>query len=141
MRHSVIVDAPPQRAVSLNQGSTEILLSLGLADRMAGTATWADPIRANPAEGERCCQARLQPAGHGELHGDRLVGGGRFGQLLDRLPGGQCRSRCSVSAAGGARMFTASAADLMDTSRSVRLRLALTTVNASRARSAGSCSR
>lgn len=74
MRHSVIVDAPPQRAVSLNQGSTEILLSLGLADRMAGTATWADPIRANPAEGERCCQTRLQPAGHGELHGDRLVG-------------------------------------------------------------------
>ena len=36
----VVVDAPPQRAVSLNQSSTEILLSLGLADRMVGTATW-----------------------------------------------------------------------------------------------------
>ncbi|MGV9683363.1 ABC transporter substrate-binding protein, partial [Streptomyces cellulosae] len=29
---------------SLNQGTTEILLSLGLADRMAGTATWTDPV-------------------------------------------------------------------------------------------------
>ncbi|MBM9464987.1 ABC transporter substrate-binding protein [Aeromicrobium sp. YIM 150415] len=41
----VTVEAPPERAVSLNQGSTEILLSLGLADRMAGTATWTDPVR------------------------------------------------------------------------------------------------
>lgn len=47
---SVTVDAPPQRAVSLNQGSTEILLSLGLADRLAGTATWTDPVRADLAE-------------------------------------------------------------------------------------------
>ncbi|WP_143965550.1 ABC transporter substrate-binding protein [Gordonia zhaorongruii] len=38
------LDAPPQRIVSLNQGTTEVLLSLGLADRMAGTATWTDPI-------------------------------------------------------------------------------------------------
>lgn len=41
----VVVAAPPRRAVSLNQGSTEILLSLGLADRMTGTATWTDPVR------------------------------------------------------------------------------------------------
>ncbi|MFD3746108.1 ABC transporter substrate-binding protein [Nocardia sp. NPDC058633] len=47
---AVTVDAPPRRAVSLNQGSTEILLSLGLADRMVGTATWTDPVRANLAE-------------------------------------------------------------------------------------------
>ncbi|MFY0409837.1 ABC transporter substrate-binding protein [Solicola sp. PLA-1-18] len=40
----VVVEAPPQRAVSLNQGSTEILLSLGLGDRMVGTATWTDPV-------------------------------------------------------------------------------------------------
>ncbi|TDT42360.1 iron complex transport system substrate-binding protein [Streptomyces sp. BK208] len=40
----VRVAAPPRRAVSLNQGTTEILLSLGLADRMAGTATWTDPV-------------------------------------------------------------------------------------------------
>lgn len=33
-----------KRAASLNQGTTEILLSLGLADRMAGTATWTDPV-------------------------------------------------------------------------------------------------
>ncbi|MGY0055229.1 ABC transporter substrate-binding protein [Streptomyces sp. LZ34] len=40
----VHVDEPPQRAVSLNQGTTEIMLSLGLADRMVGTATWTDPV-------------------------------------------------------------------------------------------------
>lgn len=47
---AVTIDAPPRRAVSLNQGSTEILLSLGLADRMAGTATWTDPVRADLAD-------------------------------------------------------------------------------------------
>ncbi|MEU6907688.1 ABC transporter substrate-binding protein [Streptomyces coeruleorubidus] len=40
----VRVQAAPQHAVSLNQGTTEILLSLGLADRLAGTATWTDPV-------------------------------------------------------------------------------------------------
>ncbi|MFF5971243.1 ABC transporter substrate-binding protein [Streptomyces sp. NPDC012769] len=34
----------PRRAVSLNQGTTEIMLALGLADRMVGTATWTDPV-------------------------------------------------------------------------------------------------
>jgi iron complex transport system substrate-binding protein len=38
------VDSPPRRAVALNQGAAEIMLSLGLADRMAGTATWTDPV-------------------------------------------------------------------------------------------------
>ncbi|ROO90180.1 iron complex transport system substrate-binding protein [Actinocorallia herbida] len=38
------VEAAPRQAVSLNQGVTEILLSLGLADRLAGTATWTDPL-------------------------------------------------------------------------------------------------
>ncbi|MGW8526659.1 ABC transporter substrate-binding protein [Nocardiopsis sp. NPDC055824] len=42
--HEVTLDAPPQRAVSLNQGTTEILLSLGLEDQVVGTATWTDPI-------------------------------------------------------------------------------------------------
>ena len=42
--HKVTLKSAPKRAVSLNQGSTEILLSLGLADRMAGTATWTDPV-------------------------------------------------------------------------------------------------
>ncbi|MFI6335296.1 ABC transporter substrate-binding protein [Streptomyces sp. NPDC050535] len=41
---AVRVDTPPRRAVSLNQGTTEIMLALGLADRMAGTATWTDPV-------------------------------------------------------------------------------------------------
>ncbi|MFJ2439006.1 MULTISPECIES: ABC transporter substrate-binding protein [unclassified Streptomyces] len=38
------IGAEPRRAVSLNQGTTEIMLSLGLADRMVGTATWTDPL-------------------------------------------------------------------------------------------------
>ncbi|MFE5814375.1 ABC transporter substrate-binding protein [Streptomyces sp. NPDC056479] len=42
--HEVTLKAAPQRVVSLNQGTTEILLSLGLADRVAGTATWTDPV-------------------------------------------------------------------------------------------------
>ncbi|KUN09770.1 ABC transporter substrate-binding protein [Streptomyces yokosukanensis] len=42
--HQVTLKAPPKRAVSLNQGTTEILLSLGLADRTAATATWTDPV-------------------------------------------------------------------------------------------------
>ncbi|MFF5476603.1 ABC transporter substrate-binding protein [Streptomyces sp. NPDC012935] len=42
--HQVTLKSPPKRAVSLNQGTTEILLSLGLADRVAGTATWTDPV-------------------------------------------------------------------------------------------------
>ncbi|MFI0238674.1 ABC transporter substrate-binding protein [Streptomyces sp. NPDC016845] len=34
----------PRRAVALDQGSAEIMLSLGLEDRMVGTATWTDPV-------------------------------------------------------------------------------------------------
>ncbi|MBO3676333.1 ABC transporter substrate-binding protein [Streptomyces sp. NEAU-YJ-81] len=42
--HKVTVKFAPKRALSLNQGTTEILLSLGLADRIASTATWTDPV-------------------------------------------------------------------------------------------------
>ncbi|OON78019.1 ABC transporter substrate-binding protein [Streptomyces tsukubensis] len=42
-RHEKI-KSPLRRAVSLDQGSTEILLSLGLADRVVGTGTWTDPV-------------------------------------------------------------------------------------------------
>ncbi|MFB8045684.1 ABC transporter substrate-binding protein [Streptomyces hydrogenans] len=40
----VEIDRAPRRAVALDQGSAEIMLSLGLADRMVGTATWTDPV-------------------------------------------------------------------------------------------------
>ncbi|RLV56190.1 ABC transporter substrate-binding protein [Aeromicrobium phragmitis] len=40
----IMIEAPPQRVVSLDQNSTEILLSLGLEDRMVGTASWTDPV-------------------------------------------------------------------------------------------------
>lgn len=41
---SVTFSAAPQRTVSLDQDSTEILLSLGLQDRIVGTASWTDPV-------------------------------------------------------------------------------------------------
>ncbi|HYO41349.1 MAG TPA: ABC transporter substrate-binding protein [Nocardioidaceae bacterium] len=43
-------DAVPQRVVSLDQGATEILLSLGLGDRVVGTASWTDPVLPELAE-------------------------------------------------------------------------------------------
>jgi iron complex transport system substrate-binding protein len=43
-------DGVPSRVVSLDQGSTELMLSLGLADRIVGTASWTDPVRENLAE-------------------------------------------------------------------------------------------
>ncbi|GAA4192720.1 ABC transporter substrate-binding protein [Microbacterium oryzae] len=41
---TVEIERAPQRVVSLDQNSTEILLSLGLAGRIVGTASWTDPI-------------------------------------------------------------------------------------------------
>lgn len=41
---TVTVDAPPTRLVTLNQGATEVALSLGLQDRMVGTAYLDDEI-------------------------------------------------------------------------------------------------
>ncbi|PNG90090.1 hypothetical protein SMF913_25555 [Streptomyces malaysiensis] len=38
------VPAPPERAISLEQNATEIMLSLGLADRMIGTSYQTDPV-------------------------------------------------------------------------------------------------
>lgn len=46
----VRVEQPIEDAVALNQGITEILLSMGLEDRIVGTATWTDPIRDNLAQ-------------------------------------------------------------------------------------------
>lgn len=40
----VTVPAPPTRAVTMEQNATEILLSLGLAGRMAGTSYQTDPV-------------------------------------------------------------------------------------------------
>lgn len=40
----LVIKQSPQRVVSLNQSMTEILLSMGLEDRVVGTATWMDPV-------------------------------------------------------------------------------------------------
>lgn len=41
---NVVIEKAPQRAVGLGQNSSEILLMLGLADRMAGSAIWVSPV-------------------------------------------------------------------------------------------------
>lgn len=46
----VTVESAPARVVSLDQNSTEILLSLGLEDRIVGTASWTDPVLDSLAE-------------------------------------------------------------------------------------------
>lgn len=40
----VVIEKAPQHAVGLGQNSSEILLMLGLADRMAGSAIWVSPV-------------------------------------------------------------------------------------------------
>ena len=40
----VTFDHAPRRVVSIGQSSTEILLALGLADRIVGTAVWFGPV-------------------------------------------------------------------------------------------------
>ncbi|WBP95533.1 ABC transporter substrate-binding protein [Mycolicibacterium neoaurum] len=42
--------AAPARAISVNQPATELMLTLGLADRMVGTASWNEPVPAHLAE-------------------------------------------------------------------------------------------
>ena len=44
------IRSPPQRAITMNQGTTEILLALGLADRTVGTAYLDDHIWGELAE-------------------------------------------------------------------------------------------
>ncbi|WP_299257325.1 ABC transporter substrate-binding protein [uncultured Kushneria sp.] len=44
---TVTFDTPPRRAVSIGQNTTEILLSLGLADRMAASAVWIGDVPEN----------------------------------------------------------------------------------------------
>jgi len=42
--HLLTVTGPPQRAVSVGQASTELLLSLGLGSRIVGTGVWFGPL-------------------------------------------------------------------------------------------------
>lgn len=50
--NSLQFDAAPERAIGLGQNSTEILLMLGLADRIAGSAIWVSPVLPELAEAE-----------------------------------------------------------------------------------------
>ncbi|CAD7051218.1 ABC transporter substrate-binding protein [Pseudorhizobium endolithicum] len=46
----VTFEQPPKRVVSVGQGMTEILFSLGLEEKMAGTAVWVGPVLPQYAE-------------------------------------------------------------------------------------------
>lgn len=46
----ITIEQAPQRAVGLGQNSTEIMLMLGLGDRMAGSAIWVSPVLPELAE-------------------------------------------------------------------------------------------
>ncbi|MGE4425663.1 MAG: ABC transporter substrate-binding protein [Solirubrobacteraceae bacterium] len=67
--HAVTIEQAPQRVVSVNQGSTEILLSLGLQDRLKGTATWTDRIRPNLA----AANAKVPRLSDGPVSAERVL--------------------------------------------------------------------
>lgn len=46
----VVFNKAPAKIVSVGQGMTEVLFSLGLADRIAGTAVWVGPVLPRYAE-------------------------------------------------------------------------------------------
>lgn len=48
--HEVTIDKAPERVVSVGQSTTEILYMLGLADKLAGTALWINPVLPEFAE-------------------------------------------------------------------------------------------
>ncbi|WNF25565.1 ABC transporter substrate-binding protein [Streptomyces sp. C11-1] len=85
---TVTVKAPPQRAVSVDQGSTEILLSLGLADRLAGSATWSDPVM----KGLEKANARVERISENRPSSERV---------LDKEPDFLSASFASTLAKGG----------------------------------------
>lgn len=49
----ITIESAPQNVVSLDQNSTEILLSLGLEEHIAGAASWTDPILDSLAEANK----------------------------------------------------------------------------------------
>jgi len=48
--HEVTIDKAPESVVSIGQSTTEILYMLGLADKVAGTALWINPVLPELAE-------------------------------------------------------------------------------------------
>jgi iron complex transport system substrate-binding protein len=46
----VVFEKAPEKIVSIGQGMTEVLYSLGLADKVAGTAVWVGPVLPQYAE-------------------------------------------------------------------------------------------
>lgn len=90
---------PPERAVAMNQHATEILLALGLQDRMAGTAYLDDSIRPRykKAYDEVKVLAKRYPSKEALLGADPDFVYGGYASAFDRTEG---RDRASLQESG-----------------------------------------
>ncbi|NEB76357.1 ABC transporter substrate-binding protein [Streptomyces sp. SID14478] len=92
-------DRPPRRAVTLNQHATEVLLALGLQDRMAGTAYLDDHIepRYTKAYGEVKVLAKEYPSKEELLGADPDFVYGGYASAFDK---GEGRDRAGLRKTG-----------------------------------------
>ncbi|OIJ99612.1 ABC transporter substrate-binding protein [Streptomyces colonosanans] len=92
-------EQPPKRAVTLNQHATEILLALGLQDRMAGTAYLDDKIQPayQKAYGSVRVLAREYPSREALLGADPDFVYGGYASAFDK---GEGRDRDGLQKAG-----------------------------------------
>ncbi|GAA2401528.1 ABC transporter substrate-binding protein [Streptomyces glaucosporus] len=106
-----VFQAPPERAVTMNQHTTEILLALGLQDRMAGTAYLDDAIlpEYRKAYGDVKVLAEEYPSKEVLLGADPDFVYGGYASAFDKSAG---RDRASLEEAGIAtRLNVESCAD------------------------------
>ncbi|PRH78832.1 hypothetical protein C6N75_12835 [Streptomyces solincola] len=106
-----VFDAPPRRAVALNQHATELLLALGLKDRMAGSAYLDDAVL--PAYKQDYDQVKVlakeYPAKEVLLGADPDFVYGGYDSAFDKAEG---RDRAGLEKAGvKTRLNTESCAD------------------------------
>jgi iron complex transport system substrate-binding protein len=66
----VTFDKAPNKIVSIGQGMTEVLYSLGLADKVAGTAVWVGPVLPQYAE----ANARIKRLANNDPSFESIVG-------------------------------------------------------------------
>jgi iron complex transport system substrate-binding protein len=66
----VTFDKAPNKIVSIGQGMTEVLYSLGLADKVAGTAVWVGPVLPQYAE----ANARIKRLADNDPSFESIVG-------------------------------------------------------------------
>lgn len=68
--HKVTFDKAPNKIASIGQGMTEVLYSLGLADKVAGTAVWVGPVLPQYAQ----ANARIERIADNDPSFESIVG-------------------------------------------------------------------